>query len=190
MLELSKERMNISRHPKREWATVLPSSDMVYPEALTHRIKYYLWYLYTPYHPVIRDSVIGFGILRNRGRQSYLLGTIAPGHTIEGTVAHLVKQGYGYHRIAWEDDGEVVSLRYVENFTHQYHLRIFKDGEVRGHYEYTPECYPLLHLWDVGREERREDFLKALGSYITPHTDADRSDYRWELLPLAKRLFE
>lgn len=179
-----------SPRPKREWVQTLPSSEMVYPEAFKHRIKYYLWRVYGPYHPTVRDGVIALRLVKNHGRQPHLIGTIAPGHSVEDVAAHLVAQGYAFHRVAWEDSGEVVSLRRVENFTHQYHLRIFEDGEVRGHYEYTPECYPLLHLWDFGREERRDAFLKVLGEYVTPHTDADRSDYRWEFLPLARRLRE
>lgn len=161
---------------------------MVYPDTLTHRVKYHFWRLYGPYHPKFRDAVIALRFAKNHGRQPYLLGTIAPQYSIEEFVARAVEKGFAYHRVAWEDQDEVVSMRFVENFVYQYHLRIFEDGEVRGHYEYTPECYPLLHLWDIGREERKEEFLKMLGDYLVPHTDADRSDYRWELLPLAKRL--
>ena len=163
---------------------------MVYPDAITHRIKYYFWYYYTPYHPTVRDSVIALSIVKNRGRQPFLLGTVAPHLSIEEFVAFLVENGYAYHRVAWEDDGEVVSLRRVKDFEFQYHLRIFEDREVRGHYEYTPECYPLWHLWDVGREDRREEFLALLGERIIPHTSDDQSDYQWEFLPLTRRLLE
>jgi hypothetical protein len=52
------------------------------------------------------------------------------------------------------------------DFKHQYHLRVFKDGEVRGHYEYTPECHPIWHLQKVGQEPRREELLGFLGDWI------------------------
>lgn len=167
----------------REWIKKLPQSQMVWPQELRHRIKYYFWRVYSPYHPMLRDSVIALSLIRNRGRQPFLLGRVAPHLSIEEFVSYLTQNGYAYHRVAWEDDGEIVSLRYVKNFSHQYHVRVFEDGEVRGHYEYTPECYPILHLWDVGREDRRENFLALVGERLIPHMDADRSDYRWGFLP-------
>jgi hypothetical protein len=57
----------------------------------------------------------------------------------------------------------------VEDFDWQYHLRIFHDREVRGHYEYTPESYPLRHLKKVNMQHRREEFLHILGGWIVPH---------------------
>ncbi len=173
----------------RQWLETLPQSQMIYPGEFAHRIKYYLWRVYSPYHHTVRDSVIALNLMKNRGRQPYLLGKIAPHLTVEQFVATLIEKGYAYHRVAWEDDGEVVSLRHVKNFIYQYHLRIFEDGEVRGHYEYTPECYPIAHLMDVGREDRREEFLKVLGDTITPGTSDDPPDYQWEVLPLTKRLW-
>lgn len=180
----------MASHNRRALIEKLPHSQMVYPESLTQRIKYYLWYFYTPYHPKVRDSVIALSLIKNRGRQPYLLGTIAPHLSVEEFVSHLMKKGYAYHRVAWEDDGEVVSVRKVPNFERQYHIRVFEDREVRGHFEYTPECYPIAHLWDVGREDRREEFFADLGETITPHKSADRSDYQWGFLPKTRRLFE
>ncbi len=168
----------------------LPESEMVYPDTLAHRIKYYFWYYYSPYHTTVRDSVIAWSLVKNRGRQPFVLGKIAPHFSLEQFVAYLVEKGFGYHRIAWEDDGEVVSLRRVQDFERQYHIRIFEDGEVRGHYEYTPECYPLLHLWDIGRESKREEFLELLGNAVTPHSSDDRSDYQWEFLSLIRHSAE
>jgi len=176
--------------PNSALVKTLPPSEMVYPEALMHRIKYYLWRFYSPYHPTVRDSVIALNVIKNYGRQPNLLGKIAPHLSVEDFITFLVEKGYAYHRVAWEDEGEVVSLRYVENFVYQYHIRVFEDREVRGHYEYTPECYPLLHLWDIGREDKREEFLKLFGDRVIPHTSDDPSDYRWEFLPLTKRLWE
>lgn len=159
---------------------------MVYPNEFKHRIKYFFWRVYSPLHPKLRDSVGALRIMHNKGRQPYLLGTIAPELTIEEFVEHLTKHGYAYHRIAWEDDGELVSLRHVENFTHQYHVRIFEDRAVHGHYEYTPECYPLWHLWDIDREDRRESFMALVGNRLIAHTADDPSQYQWEFLSLLK----
>ena len=174
----------------RAWIKALPASEMVYPDTITHRIKYYLWRVYTPYHPYVRDSVTTMAFMRNRGRQPYLLGKVAPHTTIEKFVTHLVEKGFAYHRVAWEDEGEVVSLRYVKNFIYQYHIRVFEDGEVRGHYEYTPECYPLLHLLEIGHENRREKLLEFFDDLVIPHMSDDQSDYRLEFLPLRQYLWE
>jgi len=168
----------------------LPASEMVYPNTLLHRVKYYIWRVYSPYHPTVRDSVIALNIVKNHGRQPFLLGKIQPEYTVEQFVSYLIERGYAYHRVAWEDEGEVVSLRYVTDFFYQYHVRVFGDGEVRGHYEYTPECYPFAHLMDIGREDRREEFMKHFGDRLVPHMSDDPSDYRWEFLPLKRYLWE
>ena len=177
-------------HSRRALIEKLPASQMVYPDALVHRIKYYLWYYYSPYHPTVRDSVIALNVVKNYGRQPYLLGAIAPHISIEDFVGFLVDNEYAYHRVAWEDEGEVVSLRHVKDFVFQYHVRVFSDRQVRGHYEYTPECYPLRHLFDVGLEDRREEFLRLFGERIIPDTSGDPSDFRWEFLPLRKLLWD
>lgn len=82
-------------------------------------------------------------------------------------VKHLVAQGFAKHFIAWKDDSELVSLRKLENFMYQYHVRIFKDGEVRGHYEYTPECHPIAHLKGMDQEHRPEAFAQFFGNLVT-----------------------
>jgi hypothetical protein len=149
---------------------------MVFPEALWDRAKYAFWRLYTPFHPFVRDLSLRIGIVsaeakaeRFGHRQRYLIGMIAPGETIESVVKHLIARGFYNHFVAWEDQGEVVSLRLTRQFSHQYHIRVFEDGEVRGHYEYTPECYPIMHYYEQGCfEPRREEFLEVLGDKITP----------------------
>lgn len=157
----------------------LPASSMVYPDALLERIKYIFWRVYTPFHPFVRDLALRLHIVSAKAkaerwgsRQLYLLGHIAPQETFESIIAYLISRGYYNHFVAWEDDGEVVSLRYMENFSHQYHLRIFDDGEVRGHFEYTPECHPFKHYYAEGFEERRDYFLALLGDKIVPAQDS------------------
>jgi len=87
---------------------------------------------------------------------------------VEDFVEYLGTQGFFNHFIAWRDSGEIVSVRRPVSFEWQYHLRIFADGEVRGHYEYTPESHPVWHMREVGQEERREEFLEFLGDWIVP----------------------
>ena len=149
-----------------QWVRYLPSSRMIYPAQTHNRAKYMFWRLYTPLHPFMRDAALALGIVHHEGRQDFLLGTLAPGQTVREFVSHCITLGYGNHFVAWRDQGEVISLRYVKDFVSQYHLRIFEDGEVRGHYEYTPECHPILHMKEIGQEDRRQTFFEHLGDRI------------------------
>ena len=146
--------------------STLPASRMKYPDSFAHQLKYIFWRLYTPLHPFCRDTLISFGILKHEGRQEFLVGKLAEGQTVESVVGFLVGKGYGNHFIAWRDQGELVGLRYVENFVYQYHIRIFEDGEVRAHYEYTPECHPILHMRKVAQKDRRQEFIDLLGDRL------------------------
>jgi hypothetical protein len=147
---------------------------MVYPATLSERLKYVLWRVLTPIHPHIRDIIPTkiverlYSKYRPNGRQHYLLGHLAQQETIESLVAFLVERGFGNHFVALRDEGEVVGLRHVPNFKYQYHIRIFEDGEVRGHYEYTTECHPFRHDRGEGFEDRTEEFLELLGDKIVP----------------------
>jgi len=161
-----------SQLTKQAWVQQLPASVMVYPLSWVDRVKYFAWRIYTPMHPAVRDFLGAVGLVNHtekypRGRQPYILGHIAPGQTMQEFVAYVVGKGFGNHFVAFEDRGQVVSLRHVDNFKYQYHLRIFEDGEVRGHYEYTPECHPFLHMKEGTMEPRRDEFLKILADKIT-----------------------
>jgi hypothetical protein len=148
------------------WIKTLPSSRMVYPNSLLDKMKYVFWRFYTPFHPFVRDTSLSLGIVKHEGRDNFLIGKIAPHLTIEQFIQILLDNGYGNHFIAWHEEGELASLRYVDNFMYQYHIRVFEDGEVRGHYEYTPECYPLAHYYAVDMEDRSKDFLQLLHTHI------------------------
>lgn len=160
----------------RSWAQRLPASRMVYPETLWKQMKYIFWHLYTPLHPFVRDTLVGVGLVRHTvSRQDVLLGTIAPGESVRTLVQYLLENGYANHFIAWKDEGEIVSFRRVVGFEWQYHIRIFEDGEVRGHYEYTPECYPIRHMREIGWEARSNHFLDLLGDRIVPTKEFQRA---------------
>lgn len=156
--------MNYSAHADLE--KLLPRSEMVYPSASLDRLKYRFWRVYTPIHPFVRNTALTLRVVSHSGRQNFLVGKISQAHSMKDVIDFLISQGYGNHFIAWKDDGEVVSLRRVVGFSHQYHIRIFEDGEVRGHYEYTPECYPILHYKAVDQKDCREEFLKLLEGKI------------------------
>ncbi len=157
-----------SYHTIGDLETVLPYSKVGYPSSLQNRIKYRFWQVYTPLHTFVRDASLALGIVSHSGRQNFLLGKIAPGQSVKEVIEFLISHGYGNHFIAWKDDGELISLRRLVGFTYQYHIRIFEDGEIRGHYEYTPECYPILHLKAVNQKDCREEFLELLKGKIVP----------------------
>jgi hypothetical protein len=146
---------------------LLPRSE-VFPSSFLHRILYRFWRIYSPLHPFVRDISLSLGIVSHAGRQNFLIGNVAPDQSIEKLIAFLIEQGYGNHFIAWKDDGEIVGLRRAVGFKYQYHLRIFEDGEIRGHYEYTPECHPFLHFKAINQADKREEFLELLKGKIVP----------------------
>ena len=151
-----------------QWIKNLPYSRVAYPESISDQIKYWFWRVYTPFHSTVRDTSTYLGIVKHEGRQDFLLGTIRPEHSIYEFISFLISKGFGNHFVAWKDAGQLVSLRRAVGFKYQYHLRIFSDGEVRCHYEYTPECHPILHLREVGMESRVTEFRSLLNDWIHP----------------------
>lgn len=149
-------------------AAAIPVSRLPAPENAWQQLQYAFWHAYSYAHPAVRDFLLRIGAVKHEGRQNYILGRVAPGKTLDGLLAHLERQGFGNHFIAWGDDGEVVSLRRLDGPRFQYHLRIFKDGEVRGHYERTPETHPILHLKRIGMEDRWMEFADFLDDWIVP----------------------
>jgi len=150
----------------------IPDSVLPYPKGAYNRSKYLFWRVITPFHNYWRDLLLSLGILKHEGRQHYTLGTLAPGRKLEDLLKYLEGKDWGNHFIAWKDEDEVIGIRKLESFERQYHIRVFKNGEIRGHYEYTPECHPRWHLKEIGMEARHKEFLKELGDWIVPATPA------------------
>jgi hypothetical protein len=149
----------------------VPDSILPYPEGSWNRVKYVFWKAVYPIHNDLRNFLLITRILKHEGRQDYAFGVIAPGRNMQDFLKHLEKHQFGNHFIAWDDDDQVMSLRRLDGFERQYHVRIFSDGEVRGHYEFTPECYPILHYKAHGQEERREEFSGFFGDWVVEKND-------------------
>lgn len=141
---------------------------MEYPSAIDDKIKYWFWWIYTPFHPHMRDLATFLGIVKHEKRQDFLLGTLDSSRSVRDFISFLISQGWGNHFVAWKDSGELVSLRRTVGFHYQYHLRVFQDGEIRCHYEYTPEYRPIQHLIETGFEKRSAEFLSLLRDWIVP----------------------
>src|SRR5687768_2179525 len=111
-----------------------------------NQLKTIFWFFEQPIHPYVRDVLLALHLIHHHGRQPFHIGWLAAGDTAQDLRDYLIKQkGFEDHFPCWIDDGETVDLRFRQNFDWQYHLRIFNDGEVRGHHEYTPESRPIAH---------------------------------------------
>ncbi len=127
------------------------------------RIKFFWGIAYRVWPPFIRAAErLGF----HNFRQHFLLGHLNANYNKEELTALLVEQGFEFARIAWRDPGEVLSMRRIEKSAFQYHIRLFIDGEIRAHYEYSPESHPIGHLLEVQFKPETYFFRKLLGEYL------------------------
>lgn len=162
---------------KEPWIKDVPRSHMEYPASLLNQGKYWFWIVYSRFYPMLRTVAHSLGIGRifieffepgHSGRQEFLIGTLNPSRTLRDFTSFLVTKGFGNHFIAWKDSGELISLRRTHGFEYQDHLRIFSDGEVRCHFEYTPECHPFFHMMRVGFEDCAPELKELLREWIVP----------------------
>lgn len=134
----------------------------------TQKIKKIIWKHLYKYFPWVQKHFLKWHLVwHEKGRQPYHIGWLAPGKTLEELEKHLhTEWGFGNHFVAWHDNGQILSWRKLEDFDNQYHIRVFKDGEIRGHHEFTPESKPFEHFVEINEEQRMEQFRKFLGNYI------------------------
>ncbi len=132
------------------------------------KIKKNIWRRLYPIFPWVQTHFLKWHLVwHENGRQPYHIGWLAPGKTLKELEMHLHETwGFGNHFVAWADNGQVLSWRKLEDFDHQYHIRVFKDGEIRGHHEYTPESKPIKHFAEIEEESRTDDFKKFLEGFI------------------------
>ena len=101
-------------------------------------------------------------------RQHYLLGHLNSHYNKENFEQFLLGAGFEPTVIAWCDPGEVLSVRRIDKGIFQHNVRLFIDGEIRAHYEYSPESHPIDHFWEALFEPETEFFKKLLGEYLIP----------------------
>ena len=136
------------------------------PDNFFDKIKYYFWkFIVFPVFPYVRDLLLRLRIIYHSGRQPWHIGFLAPGKKVEDFETSLIDKGFSRNKIAWIDSDEVLSLRLVDSFEHQYHIRLFKDGEIRAHYEQTPEIHPIGHFFESVFEAKTEEFKKYIGNW-------------------------
>lgn len=135
----------------------------------TDKLKQKIWRFIYKFFPTFQMGLLKLHLIwHDKGRQRYHIGWLAEGKTLEGLKRYLhEKWGFGNHFVAWSDQSQVLSWRKLADFDNQYHLRVFSDGEIRGHFEFTPEAHPIEHFEEKGEREAKEDFLKFLGDFVT-----------------------
>lgn len=119
--------------------------------------------IYVIWPPFIRMSeTLGF----HNFRQKYIVGQLCKDLSKESLLDFLHSQGYEKALIAWRDPGEVLSVRKIDKKIFQYHIRLFKDGEIRAHYEYSPESYPMRHFFETHFVPKVEIFKELLKDFL------------------------
>jgi len=119
--------------------------------------------IYVVYPPVLRIlEKLHFHYVR----QDFYWGRLNPKYTQEGFKNFLLKKSFYPAILAWKDPGEILNLRLIDNKVFQHHIRLFDDGEIRGHYEYSSEGNPFFHIFGVGCRDDREFFRSLLGDYL------------------------
>lgn len=131
------------------------------------KIKKKIWHSFYKLSMKTQKALLEYGILKYKRRQEYHIGWLAPDKTLEDLRMYLHSEwGFGNHFIAWIDPGQVLSWRKLKDANTQYHIRVFYDGEIRGHLEGTPESSFFKHLFKKGAKEAQLQFLKFLGEYV------------------------
>jgi hypothetical protein len=153
-----------------------------------NRFKAALWRHISRIFPATRDFLTKVGIVRHHGRQPFHLGWMTPGRSLEDFLTYIHTKGFHNHFIAWVDEGQILSLRRHDAKICQYHLRVFNDGEICGHYEITPEDHPVDHFLERGFQDRNKEFLEFLGDWIVQRVDgAEAGKIRFHKAPAASR---
>lgn len=98
-------------------------------------------------------------------RQPYLI-VIEENIDIQKLEKYLKGVGFEKAILAWKDPGEVLSVRKIDNVKYQYHIRAFNDGEIRGHYEYSPEGSPIKHVTVEGFLPKEDYFKRLINNFV------------------------
>lgn len=144
----------------------IPDSVVPFPKGILDRGKWFFWRFLTPMHHYWRDSLLALGFIHHDKLDNWSFGFLAHGKKPLDFLKYLESRGFGNHFIAWKEDGQFASVRLLNGFEWQYHIRIFENGEVRAHYETTPEGHPFMHAREIGMTEHREEFMAIFGDWV------------------------
>ena len=100
----------------------------------------------------------------HRGRQPYLVGFLKG--EISALKNYLEREGFEDAILAWKDEGEILSMRKINDEIYQYHIRVFDDGEIRAHYEYSSEGNPWGHVREHHFVPKKRFFSELLEHFM------------------------
>jgi len=116
-----------------------------------------------------RDLFLCLRFAKHSGRQHFHIGWLNKRFDKKDLKNFLKKQGFEHDTYAWVDDKEVLNMRKIVKEKYQYHIRLHKDNEIRGHYEYAPDAKPLKHLHSRFVRMKKRQFRKLLKEYLGSH---------------------
>lgn len=122
-----------------------------------------------PIFPLLQWLMFSIGAMKPpTKRYPFVVGVLKGGVSFKDATRHLKAWGFFPSRITYIEPGQVLSLRRLDEARPilEYHIRIFEDREVRGHYEYTPEDRPIEHMKEAVMEERRDEFIAWLNPLL------------------------
>ncbi len=131
------------------------------------------WSIIYKLFPLIRDGLLFVGIIRHgKKRQPFSIGYIMTDINLDTCRKALLEKGFEKNILAWVDNGEVLSMRKADPIRPHchYHIRIFENGEVCGHYEKMPEKHPIDCLFDKGMENRSSYFCSVMAEFLVGTT--------------------
>jgi hypothetical protein len=139
------------------------------------------WNIIYKLFPIVRNVLLRVGIIwHSKKRQPFAVGKLTEDVSLATCRKHLIEKGFEKNILAWIDSGEVISMRKIDPIQPHchYHIRIFNDGEVRGHYEKMPERHPIDHFLERGMQDRADYFRSIMGelmegSTISPYSSTD-----------------
>lgn len=130
----------------------------------------FLCALAKPVFPIFRNLFVEAKLVNppTSGRHRYPLGLLKKSFSVKEFQILMRERGFFKQPMAFNDPDQILSLRKLDptDFNFQYHIRLYKDGEIRGHHEKTPEDHPLDHLREIGFTSHREEFLEMLAGVL------------------------
>lgn len=138
--------------------------------------KQFFFFIIKPIFPLFRDLFLKADLVEVKGhkvRQRFPIGFLHKDADPEELETYLCTQGFFREKMALVDPDEIFGMRKLdpEHPCFQYHIRLYADGELRGHYEKTPEDFPIDHFNEVGFEARAEEFQTLFKKFLVSNLE-------------------
>ncbi|MBP9851615.1 MAG: hypothetical protein KBC71_02790 [Candidatus Pacebacteria bacterium] len=153
-------------------------SAFVYLELASDRVYVIIWFMeedrkkntwkkiYTNLCKNTQKLLQKTGLMKSPGRQPYHVGWLTSSKTLEGLRLYLHSEwGFGKATKVAKDKEVVLSWAKITDNHEEYFLRVYRDGEIRGHFEKLPVTGVLEKPSEMGEKEAKEEFLKFLGEF-------------------------